>query len=58
MKRADFDNIISFLDSGKQMIPALTYQADVIELYARQPDLSQMVTDTKEILMIAAQPDN
>ncbi len=52
--RTDFDKIAMFLDTGKKMIPALTYQADVIELHSRRPGLIQMASDAHDILLVAA----
>lgn len=54
IKHDQFTHITNFLRQGKQMLPALTYQADVIELEARHPGLLQQASESKEILMLAA----
>ncbi|TFA85127.1 hypothetical protein F638_1372 [Pseudomonas sp. LAIL14HWK12:I2] len=49
-----FADLTTFLQQGKKMMPALTYQADVIDLEVRHPGLLQRASESKEILMIAA----
>lgn len=54
VSRTIFDQITSLLNSGKKVIPALTYQADVIDLNSRRPGLIQMASETTEIQIVAA----
>lgn len=54
IKRDQFTYMTNFLRQGKQMLPALSYQADVIELETRHPGLLQQASESKEILMLAA----
>ncbi len=52
--QAHFTSLTSFLQHGKKMMPALTYQVEVIDLEARHPGLLQQASESKEILLIAA----
>lgn len=52
--QAHFTSLTSFLQHGKKMMPALTYQEEVIDLEARHPGLLQQASESKEILLIAA----
>lgn len=52
--QAHFTSLTSFLQHGKNMMPALTYQVEVIDLEARHPGLLQQASESKEILLIAA----
>lgn len=54
MKQAQLAKISDFLKSGRDMTPAITYQADVIELDSRRPGLLQQAQDSREILLVAA----
>jgi len=54
IKHDQFKHMTHFLQQGKQMLPAMTYQADVIGLEARHPGLLQHASESKEILMLAA----
>lgn len=47
-------DLTTLLQHGKKMIPALTYQADVIDLEVRHPGLLQRASESKEILFVAA----
>ena len=47
-------DLTTFLQNGKNMRPALTYQADVIDLEARYPGLFQEIGKSDDILLIAA----
>jgi hypothetical protein len=49
-----FGDLTRFLQDGRSMIPALTYQAEVIELEAKHPGLLKQTYDAKEILLVAA----
>lgn len=49
-----FSGLTRFLQDGKSMIPALTYQAEVIELEMKHPGLLKQASDAKEILLVAA----
>lgn len=49
-----FADLTGFLRRGKQALPALSYQADVIELEMRHPGLLERVSDAKEIMLVAA----
>lgn len=51
---SQFSELTGFLQQGKQMLPALTYQADVIELEMRRPGMLERAAGTKEIMLIAA----
>lgn len=51
---AHFAALTSFLKDGSAMVPALNYQADVIELESRHPGLAQKASESKEILLVAA----
>jgi len=44
----------NFLQHGKHVLPALTYQADVIDLEIRNPGLLERASESKEILLVAA----
>lgn len=54
IKHDQFNHMTNFLQQGKQILPALTYQADVIELEIRHPGLLQQASQSKEIQMLAA----
>lgn len=49
-----FTDLTDFLNHGKKMMPALVYQADVIDLEVRHPGLIQQASESKEILLVAA----
>jgi len=49
-----FGEVKKFLQNGKTIIPALTYQADVIELETRYPGLLEKSSKSAEILLLAA----
>lgn len=51
---SQFADLTGFLRRGKQTLPALSYQANVLELEARHPGLLERVSETKEILLVAA----
>lgn len=44
----------NFLQLGKSVLPALTYQTDVMELEMRHPGLIEHASGSKEIWLIAA----
>lgn len=54
VNRSRFAEISDFLKSGRDMIPALAYQADVIDLESRHPGLIQRASESNEILLVAA----
>lgn len=54
VNRSRLTEITEFLNSGKEMVPALTYQADIIDLESRRPGLLQKVSESSEILLVAA----
>lgn len=54
MKQVQLAKITEFLKAGRDMTPALTYQADVIELDSRRPGLLRQAEASNEILMVAA----
>ncbi|HIE0523679.1 TPA: hypothetical protein ACXJLS_000265 [Stenotrophomonas maltophilia] len=54
VRKSDFSEITSFLKSGKEMVPALAYQADVIDLESRHPGLLQQAAESPEIKLVAA----
>ncbi|RRV45801.1 hypothetical protein [Pseudomonas sp. p106] len=49
-----FAELKGFLRRGKEALPALSYQADVIELEMRYPGLLERTSGTKEIMLVAA----
>lgn len=49
-----FADVTDFLQHGKQMLPALAYQADVITLESKHPGLLQQASTSKEIMFLAA----
>lgn len=49
-----FADLRNFLQRGKSVLPALTYQADVIELEMCNPGLLERASESKEILLVAA----
>ncbi|MFJ4376456.1 hypothetical protein ACIP1T_28050 [Pseudomonas japonica] len=49
-----FADITNFLQQGKQLLPALSYQADVIDLETRHPGLLERVSKSREIMLVAA----
>lgn len=49
-----FTDLTSFLQHGKKMMPALTYQADLIDLEVRHPGMLEQASESKEILLLAA----
>ena len=54
IKHDQFMHMTNFLQQGKQMLPALTYQADAIELESQHPGLLQQASESREIMMLAA----
>jgi hypothetical protein len=49
-----FSVLTTFLKNGSTMVPALTYQADIIELETKRPGLIQQASESDEILLMAA----
>lgn len=49
-----FAEVTDFLQRGKQILPALHYQAEVLELEMRHPGLLQKTSGASEILLLAA----
>lgn len=49
-----FADLTDFLRRGKQALPALSYQADVLELEMRHPGLLERVSENKEVMLVAA----
>ncbi|WP_339508539.1 MULTISPECIES: hypothetical protein [unclassified Pseudomonas] len=47
-------DLTNFLQLGKKMMPALTYQADVMSLEIQHPGLLKQASNSKEILLVAA----
>lgn len=52
IKRDQFNDMTNFLLQRRQISPALTYQADALELEMRYPGLLQQTSQSKEIQMI------
>lgn len=51
---SQFADLTGFLRRGKQALPALSYQADVLELEIRHPGLLERVSENREIMLVAA----
>lgn len=49
-----FGNVTSFLERGKKVVPALSYEADLIGLEITHPGELMRAPESKEILMLAA----
>lgn len=49
-----FAGLTNFLQHGKQMLPALAYQTEVITLESRHPGVLQRASGSKEIMFLAA----
>ncbi len=49
-----FSRMTNFLQEGKQILPVLKYQADLIELEILHPGLLQQASQSKEIQMLVA----
>lgn len=49
-----FESVKLLLGSGRDAVPSLTYQADIIELDARRPGLLQSAEESQDILLVAA----
>lgn len=49
-----FSNVTSFLERGKKVVPALSYEADLIGLEIAHPGELKRAPESKEILMLAA----
>ena len=54
MKRQNLDEITHFLNAGKEKIPAISYQANVIDLELKHPGLLKRTMEGDDILLIAA----
>ena len=48
-----FSNVTSFLERGKKIVPALSYEADLIELEIAHPGELKRPPESKEILVLA-----
>lgn len=54
MTRSHLDNVMTFLRQGKDIVPALRYQAGLIELDARHPGILEQVSEFEEVMLLAA----
>lgn len=54
MNQTSFTEITRFLKSGKEIAPALSYQADIIDLESRHPGLLAKAAEASDILLAAA----
>lgn len=54
MLKTDFTNVISFLNRGKQMLPALDYEKDLLQLEIDRPTTLIKAPENGEIMLLAA----
>ncbi|PIK75661.1 MULTISPECIES: hypothetical protein [unclassified Pseudomonas] len=54
ISQKQFADVTDFLQHGKQMMPALAYQAEVITLETKHPGLLQKASTSREIMFLAA----